>query len=67
MQAQASVSQLTPIDEIVNQIFAVRKIDRCVQRQFMSALLSKSTLSHQDQAHISRVFDALQRGLLRVV
>ena len=66
MQAQVSVSQLT-IDEIVNQIFAVRQIDRCVQRQFMNALLSKTTLNNQDQAHISRVFDALQQGLLRVV
>ena len=66
MQAQASIPQ-RPIDEIVNQIFAVRRIDRGIQRQFMNALLSKATLNPQDQAHIQRVFDALQRGLLRVV
>ena len=66
MQAQASVAPLT-IDEIVNQIFSVRQIDRGIQRQFMNTLLSKTTLNPQDQAHIHRVFDALQRGLLRVV
>ena len=66
MQAQASISQLT-LDEIVNQIFAVRQIDRGIQRQFMNTLLNKTTLNPQDQAHIRRVFDALQRRLLRVV
>lgn len=66
MQAQASATQLT-IDEIVTQIFAVRQIDRGIQRQLMNALLTKATLNAQDKAHIRRVFDALQRGLLRVV
>lgn len=33
----------------------------------MSAMLSRGTLSWEDQKKVNRVFDALQQGLLRVV
>jgi hypothetical protein len=43
------------------------KIPRADQQRFMSAMLSRETLSGEDQKKINRVFDALQKGLLRVV
>lgn len=55
------------IEQVVEHIFASRRITRADQRRFMSALLSKDALSVKEQQHIDRVFDALRRGFLRVV
>lgn len=66
MQAQATLPQIS-LDKIVERIMAFRQISRIDQRLLMSSLLSKDSLSEQDQSNINRVFDALQRGLLKVV
>lgn len=54
------------IADIVNDIFNTRQITRLDQRRFMMAALSDK-LTATDHALINRVFDALQRGILRVV
>ena len=66
MQAQATLPKIS-LDKIVERIMAFRQISRIDQRLLMSSLLSKDSLSEQDQSSINRVFDALQRGLLKVV
>lgn len=66
IQAQAHLHQ-EHLDQIVERIFASHRITRADQRRFMSALLSKEAITWDEQNKINRVFDALQRGLLRVV
>lgn len=66
MQAQAYLPQLT-IEAVVRQIFSTRRITRSDQRRLMSMLLSKDSLSHDEQSYIDRVFESLQRGVIRVV
>ncbi|MBF2078897.1 MAG: hypothetical protein IGR76_10360 [Synechococcales cyanobacterium T60_A2020_003] len=56
----------TSIEDIVNDVFSTRRITRLDQQRFMKVALS-TTLSAADHALINRVFDALQRGILRVV
>ncbi len=55
------------IQELVDRILASRRISRTEQNRFMSALLAKNSLSEEDQQQITRVFDGLQTGLIRVV
>ncbi len=66
MEAQAPLSPDT-LDQVIERIFTSHRITRADQRRFMSALLSQTCISLEDQMKINRVFDALQRGLLRVV
>jgi transcriptional regulator CtsR len=66
IQAQEHLHPDT-LDRIVERIFSSHKITRADQQRFMSAMLSRETLSGEDQKKINRVFDALQKGLLRVV
>lgn len=61
VQPQSDIAQL------VEKIFSSRMITRADQHRFMSAALSKVRLSQDDQIQINRVFDALRRGLLKVV
>jgi hypothetical protein len=55
------------IQELVDRILASRRISRTEQNRFMSVLLAKNSLSEEDQQQITRVFDGLQMGLIRVV
>jgi len=55
------------VEKIVERIFAVRQITRTDQQLLMSELLSKNTLNQKDESLINRVFNALQKGLIRVV
>jgi hypothetical protein len=55
------------VEQIVERIFALRQIARTDQRLLMSAFLAQDSLSEKDHAEINRVFDALRRGLIRVV
>lgn len=66
MSAQASLPKFA-VEEVIERIFALRRISRSDQQLLMSALLSKSSLSEKDQQQINRVFDALQKGSIRVV
>ncbi|GAX38644.1 hypothetical protein [Nodularia sp. NIES-3585] len=66
MQSTSSSSQIT-IEKLFKHIFSIGRITRYDQQLLMSALLSKEGLNEEDRRQISRVFDALQRGLLKVV
>ncbi|MEP0871803.1 hypothetical protein NDA01_18475 [Trichocoleus desertorum AS-A10] len=55
------------IQELADRILVSRRISRTDQNRFMSALLAKNSLSTEDQQQITRVFDGLQTGLIRVV
>lgn len=62
-----SYSRQIPLEKVLEHIFAIRRITRQYQQLLMSALLSKDGLNEEEHQQISRVFDALQRGLLKVV
>jgi len=66
MQATSPLIQIS-LEKVLERIFAVRRITRRDQQLLMSTLLSKEGLNEEDRLQISRVFDALQRGLLKVV
>lgn len=66
MQAQVNLPDF-PIDQVIERIFATRKITRADQERLMSALLSKTFLNKGDQEQINRVFDGLRNGRIRVV
>lgn len=66
MQAQATRPQLA-VEQIVERIFTSRKISRADQQWLMSAMLSKDSLSPEDQTLISRLFHSLQKGTIRAV
>lgn len=55
------------INQIVTRIFSTHRITRADQQIFMATLLSKDSLSAEEQSQIDRVFDGLRQGLLRVV
>lgn len=55
------------LEKVLEHIFAIRRITRYDQQLLMSALLSKEDLNQQERLQISRVFDALQRGLIKAV
>jgi hypothetical protein len=63
----AQIQPQSDIAQVVEKIFASRKITRADQRRFMSTALSKVRLSSADQIQVDQVFDALRRGLLKVV
>lgn len=54
------------IEQVVENIFACRRITRADQQQFMNALLSKDFLNETEKIQINRVFDGLRTGVLRV-
>lgn len=55
------------INQIVTRIFTTHRITRADQQIFMATLLSKDSLTAEEQSQIDRVFDGLRQGLLRVV
>ncbi len=66
MQAQTDLPNVT-FEQVIERIFASRRITRADQERFMSALLAKSSLTAAEQVQVNRVFDALRSGLIRVV
>lgn len=66
MQTQTSVPQRS-IEQIAQHIFTSRKISRADQHWLMSAMLSKDSLSLEDQTLVSRLFHSLQQGTIRAV
>jgi hypothetical protein len=55
------------IQQTFNKIIASGKITRIDQQQFMSALLSQTTINATEKALIDRVFDLLKSGRLKVM
>ncbi|HEY9302543.1 MAG TPA: hypothetical protein VIQ31_40500 [Phormidium sp.] len=63
LEAKPKVS----VDSILERIFAIRQINRSDQHILMAALLSKDSLNEKDQRQINQVYEAIQKGLIRVV
>lgn len=55
------------LEPIVERIFSTHRITRADQRWFMSVMLSKDSLNPEDQNLISRVFEGVKKGSIRVV
>ncbi|MDC0832347.1 hypothetical protein CKA32_004691 [Geitlerinema sp. FC II] len=55
------------VREIADRIFESHRITRADQQVFMASLLSKSSLTLEEQNLINHVFEELKRGVLRVV
>jgi hypothetical protein len=56
-----------PVDELIKRILSSRQITRADQERFMSALLSKNSLSERERVQVDQLFDALRNGRVRVV
>jgi D-arabinose 1-dehydrogenase-like Zn-dependent alcohol dehydrogenase len=54
------------IEQVIDNIFASRKLTRNDQQQLMM-MFSQSNLDPKDAMQINRVYDALHQGRLRVV
>ena len=66
IQKEANLPKVS-VEAILERIFTQRQINRTDQRILMSALLSQHSLSEKDQYQINQVYDAIQRGLIKVV
>ncbi|WP_414575541.1 hypothetical protein [Anabaena sp. CCY 9402-a] len=66
MQATSSSIPLS-LETVLERIFAIGRITRRDQQLLMSTLLSKEGLNERERQQISRIFDGIQRGLLKVV
>ena len=65
--AGTTVTPNNSVETIVNRIMKWKRITRLDQNLLMSELLSKESIGHEDKLQIDRLFDALNKGLLRVV
>lgn len=63
---QSSFSRKTA-KEVISDITSRHIINRADQKIFMSALLSKETLSQEDRIAIEKIYQGLQSGLIRVI
>ena len=63
IETKAKVS----VDTILERIFTIRQISRTDQQTLMAALLSQDSLSEKDQRQINEVYEAIQKGLIRIV
>lgn len=66
MQAVIGASEIQ-IDQLVERILRFRQLSRTDQRLLMSSLMTKDDLTEKDQLQIKRIFEAVQRGSIRVV
>jgi hypothetical protein len=55
------------LETVLERIFAIGRITRRDQQLLMSTLLSKEGLNERERQQISRIFDGIKRGLLKVV
>jgi len=65
-QALQPPSVQLPLQAIINDIFSQRCISRTTQQQLMQALFDRHQLSEHEEAQINRMFDAINRGQIRV-
>ena len=66
MSRNQTIAPPTSVEKIVERIFTLQRITLIDQDLLMTALLSKQDLSETEKQLIGRVFDALQRGKLKV-
>jgi hypothetical protein len=56
-----------PVQHIANRILSLRQITRVDQQLFMSAVLSKQSLSQEEQNLVEQIYQGLSTGWIRVV
>ena len=56
-----------PVQQLANRIIYCRKITRLDQHLFMSALLSKKSLSLEEKNLVEQVYQGLNKGWIKVV
>lgn len=66
MQATSTSTPMS-LETVLERIFAIGRITRCDQQLLMSTLLSKENLSETERQQISKIFDGVSKGLLKVV
>ncbi|MBK4730754.1 hypothetical protein JJD41_12895 [Oxynema sp. CENA135] len=66
MGAKTNVPKLS-LEQVIERIFSLRQITRLDQQILMSTVLSKESLSEREHSQIDRIFEAVQRGAIRVV
>ncbi|MEO0539729.1 MAG: hypothetical protein AAFZ80_02565 [Cyanobacteria bacterium P01_A01_bin.105] len=68
IQTQTIQPQTVPqsLADIINHIFRQRCISRTTQQQLMQALFDQHQLSDHEEAQINRMFEAINRGQIRV-
>ncbi|MTJ07100.1 MULTISPECIES: hypothetical protein [unclassified Anabaena] len=57
----------TLLETVLQRIFSIRRITRQDQHLLMSTLLSKEGLDETERTQITRVFDGLRSGFIKVV
>lgn len=57
----------SPIHQIINRIFSSRCISQADQELLMSLLLTKGQLTSEEEYVINRLWEAMQKGLLKAV
>jgi hypothetical protein len=56
-----------PVEQVANRIIYLRKISRIDQHLFMSAILSKKSLSPEEKNLVEQVYQGLNKGWIKVV
>ena len=55
------------LETVLQRIFSIRRITRQDQHLLMSTLLSKEELDEHERIQITRVFDGLRSGFIKVI
>ncbi len=55
------------LETVLERIFSIRRITRQDQHLLMSTLLSKEGLDENERTQITRVFDGLRSGFIKVI
>jgi len=55
------------LETVLQRIFSIRRITRQDQHLLMSTLLSKEVLDEHELTQITRVFDGLRSGFIKVI
>ncbi len=55
-----------PVQQVAERIIYFRKITRIDQHLFMAAVLSKKSLSLEEQNLVEKIYQGLNRGWIRV-
>jgi hypothetical protein len=56
-----------PVEQVANRIIYLRQISRIDQHLFMSAILSKKSLSPNEKNLVEQVYQGLNKGWIKVV
>lgn len=66
MQSHVFIPQST-IEQVIHQIFVTGRISRIEQQRLMSALLSKELISMEEKTLVDKLFNAIQKGIVKIL